>query len=572
MLSYLRIRGLALLDDVSLDFAPGMNVLTGETGAGKSIIVDALSLLRGSRAKAEIVREGTDSAIVDAQFEPAGGAASSLQTILEEHGLPHEEPEAIVVQRVVPRAGRGRCVVQATVTTQAALSRVGEELLDICSQHEHHFLTHTARHLDVLDSYAGLGDEVGAYGERYRSLREARAALEDMRARTHERAQRADFLRFQIEEIERVGPEPGEYDALRKRLLLLRDARRWAELARDINVMLYEDDDAIATRLAGLAERARAGEDGSEMLAQIREQLSAAQIACEEAAHMAARFGDELEIDPRELESAEDRLHELESLRRKHGLEVDELAERAQAMREELANLDHADEHLAALEVRVEELEQGCMRAADELHERRTLAADGLAHAVEHELVALNIPAARLEVRIERGELGPHGVDHVEFLFSANRGESVAPLRKVASGGELSRVLLALKGVLAQQDRVSTYVFDEVDAGVGGAVAEAIGRRLRQAAADHQVLCITHLPQIAAFADAHYRVEKRTHKGRTITRVVRLSDEERVEELARMLGGAKITKSAREHAAQLIAEASRPKAARGKRRASARAS
>jgi DNA repair protein RecN (Recombination protein N) len=569
MLSYLRIRGLALLDDVSLDFSSGMNVLTGETGAGKSIIVDALSLLRGSRGKAELVREGTEAAIVDAQFEPGPATAASVAELLAEHGLPDEEAEAVVVQRVVPRSGRGRCVVQATVTTQAALGRVGEELLDICSQHEHHFLTHTARHLEVLDAYAGLEDEVAGYHDRYRAWREARGALVDLRSRTAERAQRADFLRFQIEEIERVAPEPGEHEALRRRLTLLRDARRWAEFARDVHGMLYEDDDAIAATLGGLAERARAGEDGSSVLTQIREQITAAQVACEEAAQLAARFGDELEVDPRELEAAEDRLHELESLRRKHGLDVDALAERAVAMRDELAELDHADEHLAALEARVQELEQACLRAADELHERRSVAAEGLGHAVEHELAALHIPGARLEVRLERGELGPHGVDRVEFLFTANPGEPLAPLRKVASGGELSRVLLALKGVLAAQDRVSTYVFDEVDAGVGGAVAEAIGRRLRQAAADHQVLCITHLPQIAAFADAHYRVEKRTRKGRTITRVVQLTEEERVEELARMLGGAKVTRSAREHAAQLIAEARRPKA-RSRKRAAAR--
>jgi DNA repair protein RecN (Recombination protein N) len=576
MLSYLRIRGLALLDDVSLDFSSGMIVLTGETGAGKSIIVDALSLLRGSRGKAELVREGAQGAIVDAQFEPGPATASAVRELLAAHGLPEEEPETVVVQRLVPRSGRGRCVVQATVTTQTALGRIGEELLDICSQHEHHFLTHTARHLEVLDAYAGLEDEVAAYHERYRLWREARTSLADLRSRTAERAQRADFLRFQIEELDRVGPEPGEHDALRRRLSLLRDARRWAELARDVHGTLYEEDDAIAARLAGLAERARGGEEGSQLLAQIREQLTAAQIACEEAAQMAARFGDELEVDPRELEAAEDRLHELESLRRKHGLEVDELAERATAMRNELAELDHADDHLAALESRVHELEQACMRAADELHERRSLAAQGLGHAVERELAALHIPAARLEVRLEAVELGPHGVDRVEFLFTANPGEPLSPLRKVASGGELSRVLLALKGVLAAQDRVSTYVFDEVDAGVGGAVAEAIGRRLRQAAVDHQVLCITHLPQIAAFADAHYRVEKLSRKGRTITRVVRLSDDDRVEELARMLGGAKVTRSAREHAAQLIAEARRPpqkssKPARGRRRASARA-
>jgi DNA repair protein RecN (Recombination protein N) len=227
-------------------------------------------------------------------------------------------------------------------------------------------------------------------------------------------------------------------------------------------------------------------------------------------------------------------------------------------MREELEELEHAADHLAALQARTEELEASCRRLAGDLHDRRAQAADGLGRAVERELAALQIPNARLEVALEQDlNPGPRGFDQVEFLFSANRGEPVAPLRRVASGGELSRVLLAIKGVLAAGDRVATYVFDEVDAGVGGAVAEAIGQRLRQAAAGHQVLCITHLPQIAAFADAHFRVEKHTRAGRTVTAVVRLSDEERVEELARMLGGKKVTHSAREHAVALLAQSRR---------------
>jgi DNA repair protein RecN (Recombination protein N) len=266
---------------------------------------------------------------------------------------------------------------------------------------------------------------------------------------------------------------------------------------------------------------------------------------------MAARFADDLEIEPGELEIAEDRLHALESLRRKHGVDVDDLAERVEAMREELEELDHAEEHVMALQARTQELEDACTKRARALHEARAAAAQGLATGIVDELAALHIKGARVEVRMQdAGSLGPRGGDEVEFLFSANPGEPVAPLRRVASGGELSRVLLAIKSVLCSEDRVATYVFDEVDAGVGGAVAEAIGRRLKRAATSHQVLCITHLPQIAAFADAHFRVEKRTHKGRTKARVVRLDDEERVEELARMLGGKATT--ARDHARQLL--------------------
>ncbi len=560
MLSYLRVRGLALLDDVALELVPGMNVLTGETGAGKSIIVDALSLLRGARGRVELVRNGEDAAVVDAQFDLPPDTATRIGALLEERGVPAGDAGALVVQRVVPTSGRGRSFLQAELTTQAVLGEVGEMLIDICSQHEHHSLVNVARHLELLDGYAHLDAALEEYGALYRDYRKTSADLADLRARTAEGIARADYLRFQIDEIDRVAPEPGEHDVLRRRVVLLGDARRWAELAGDAQDQLYEAEDSVAVRIAGLLERARRGAEESERLAAIVEQLSTAQAAVEEAAQLATRFGHELELDPAELEQAEERLHALESLRRKHGVEPDALIDRRDAMREELDALDHAEERLAELERRAGELRSACTDKALELRSARKAAAQGLARALEQELVALHIATARLAARVEPvpgDEPGPRGLDRVELLFSANPGEPPAPLNRVASGGELSRVLLALKNVLGDDDRVATYVFDEVDAGVGGAVAEAIGLRLRHAASDHQVLCITHLPQIAAFADAHFRVEKRAEGGRTVTRVVRLPDDERIEELARMLGGARVTESAREHARQLRAEALR---------------
>jgi len=575
VLSYLHIRGLALLDDVALELGRGMNVLTGETGAGKSIIVDALALLRGARGRAEIVRQGADAARASAQFELDAGALRRLAPALDELGI-GEGREALVLERVVGRAGRGRSVVQAVLTTQGMLERVGEQLIDICSQHEHHSLTHVARHIDLLDAYAGLDADAAAYAEQYREWQAAAQAAADLRRRAAEGAARADFLRFQIEEIDRVDPEPGELAALRQRALLLRDAHRWAAFARQAHDVLYESDDAIAGRLAILLDEARRGADSSRLLGEIQEQLVAAQVACEEAAAAAARFANEMSFEPGDLEQVEERLHDLETLKRKHGGDLEALPAKVAAMREELSQLDHADAHLEALDAREQELLGKCLQRAAGLHARRAAAAEGLGRAVEAELAALHIPRARLEARVEElppAQLGPRGLDRVEFMFSANPGEPVAALNRVASGGELSRVLLAIKSVLSTGDSVTTYVFDEVDAGVGGAVAESIGRRLHGASRQRQVLCITHLPQIAAFADAHFRVEKHTQAGRTITRVIKLSDEERVEELARMLGGSRVTTSAREHAHALIAEAratpTRKKEPRSGRRAQA---
>jgi DNA repair protein RecN (Recombination protein N) len=574
VLDYLRVRGLALLDDVALEFEPGMNVLTGETGAGKSIIVDALTLLRGSRGRAELVREGDDAARVEAQFAVRGAIAHQLGPSLERLGVELED-EALVLERRIRRSARGRVAIQSNLCTLAVLAEVGGELVEICSQHEHHSLTHVAHHLELLDAYAeldGPGGPLAGYAEHYRRWRELADRIADIREREAERLQRADYLRFQIDELERISPEPGEYDELRGRLAVLRGAHELAGFAQEARASLYEDDDAMASQLAVLLERARRLPEGLAALDEIAEQLEAAQIACEEAASAAVRLADEIEVGPGELERAQERLHELERLRRKHGCELDELIERTQAMRDELDALDSTEDELAELEREEAKLRRACAKRADALHEARLAAAEGLARAIEAELDALHIPGARLSVellplaaadvpRADAGEdeaaprLGPRGRDRAELRFSANAGEPLAPLNKVASGGELSRVLLAVKSVLSTAQRVATYVFDEVDAGVGGAVAEAIGLRLRRAASSHQVLCITHLPQIAAYADAHFRVRKQVVEGRTVTRVERLDDDARVEELARMLGGKRVTRSAREHARALLEQA-----------------
>ena len=585
MLDYLHVRGLALLDDVALEFASGMNVLTGETGAGKSIIVDALTLLRGVRGRAELIREGEQVARVEAQFA-ARELSPALIERLEELGSTPQDG-ALVLERRLRRAGRGRVAIQSNLTTLAALTEVGGELIEICSQHEHHSLTNVAHHLELLDAYAELDGPAGAradYAGHYRQWRALADRITEIHAREAERLQRADYLRFQIDELERISPEAGEHDELRGRVELLRRSHELAHFAADAQAELYDNDDAIASRLAMLHDRAQRLPEGLAVLDELGEQLEAARIASEEAAAAASRLADAIEFGPGELERTQERLHELERLRRKHGCEVDELVERSTSMREELDSLDSAEEELASLELQAERSLSAARERADALHEARLAAAEGLARAIETELTALHIPGARLTVELSpleaqpaaavAGEpaaarLGPHGRDRAELRFCANPGEPLAPLNRVASGGELSRVLLAIKSVLSTQTQVATYVFDEVDAGVGGAVAEAIGMRLRKAASHHQVLCITHLPQIAACADAHFRVRKQVLDGRTVTRVERLSEEERVEELARMLGGKKVTLSAREHARALIEQArsSKPSGRKSKAKA-----
>ncbi len=560
MLTFLRIRGLALLDDVTLELERGMNVLTGETGAGKSIIIDALTLLRGTKARAEIIRAGDDATRVDAQFELSPVLTARATMVLEPHGITAgEDPESWVVQRVVPRAGRGRCFVNAQLTTREVLAELGELLIDVCSQHEHHSLTQVARHIELLDAHAGLDASLAKYSQAYLQYRAQLAERQALAAKCRDAAARGEFLRFQLEELDRVAPQPGEYDELKSKLELLRDAQRWADYSRDAESLLYEAEDSVILRLGRLIERAKRGTESSSRLALLVDQLEAGRAACEEALVLVQRFGTELELSPGAVETAEERLHELSTLRRKHGGDLEDLATRRQQMAAELETLENVDERLKSLDQASEQQRASCVEIALGLRNSRRKAASQLSAALESGLVALHIPRARFEVQLQSlppEQLGPKGLDRVEFLFSANPGEPPASLSRVASGGELSRVLLAIRGAVANASAgVATYVFDEVDAGVGGAVAEAIGQRLALAAKGTQVLCITHLPQIAAFAEAHFRVEKRVIDERTTTRVVRLNMEERVEELARMLGGARVTDTAREHARQLIAEA-----------------
>lgn len=555
MLDYLRIEGLALIDELSLDLSGGMNVLTGETGAGKSIIVDALTLLRGARGRTDLVRDGQTHAQVQAQFA-LPQKDPQLDEVLAECEVELEEG-ALVVTRRIGKNGRGRSHLQGRLTTLAGLSSVGEVLMDICSQHEHHSLTHVSRHIDLLDAYAKLGPALQAYQSAYAKVRQTQTEIEDLTQQAKDRGQRMDFLRFLLDELDKTPLEVERYEEAKERRDLLRGAQHWAQFARDCKYSLYEADDSVWGKIASLMDRCERGRaQQPPALQELLEPLRAASMNIEEANAAADRLARQLDTEPGELEQLEEEISELDHLQRKHGCDVQTLAQKRDEMREELETLTHVEDRMEQLEAELHKAQAHAMTLAKALHQTRQSAAKRLAKAVEAELHALHMPNARFALRfasIESGaELGPRGIDEVEFVFSANAGESMSPLHKVASGGELSRVLLAVKGVLSTGDCVVTYVFDEVDTGVGGAVAEAIGQRLAKTSKERQVLCVTHLPQIAAFADQHFFVEKHRSKDRTVTRVRTLTMTERIEELARMIAGAKVTQSARDHARALL--------------------
>ncbi len=552
MLTYLRIRGLALLSDVALELGPGLTVLTGETGAGKSIIAEALLLLRGVRSRPELVRSGEAALSVDAQFELAAAPLRAAQAAAEERGLELGAATELLTQRVVQRSGRGRCLLQGGLVQNAAFAAVGAHLVSVCSQHEHHSLVSVARHLELVDAYAGLEELVEEYAGAWSALRDAERASAAAAEEAAQLEQRSALLRHTVDELAGLEPVAGQWEELARQFELLSRASQYLEYAQEVRERLYDADNCVLGEISRLLNVAQSGAEHSPQLKGICEELGAVQAACEEAARHASRLENQLEVDPGGLRAVEQRMDALASAAGKYRVDPARLSELLEERSAELAGLENHSERQRTLEQRALELRSRASALAAVLSERRRAACKRMAEELRGELDELCMPAASLEAQIATDTtLGPRGADRVELQFSANAGEPMAPLSQVASGGELSRVLLAIQGVLSRGDSVATYVFDEVDAGVGGAVAEAIGRRLRRISKERQVLCITHLPQIAVFADAHFRVEKGVEEGRTVTNVVALDETESIEEVARMLAGARVTKSALEHAREL---------------------
>jgi DNA repair protein RecN (Recombination protein N) len=560
MLTCLRVRHLAIIDRLEVELGPGLNVITGETGAGKSILIDALGLVLGERGRPELVRTGAKQAEVEALFD-VGDDPEALAR-LEASGL-DPEPE-LVVRRVVNASGRTRAYLNGRLASAGQLAELVGGLVDISSQHEHHTLVDPGTHLGFLDAFGKLDALREAVRRAHRELREADEALREVEDAVAQRSEREDLLRFQIREIDELDPQPGEADALGEERERLRHAERLATAAGGAEDALYARDGALCEQLGRIAHELREAAGIDPALTPMAEALQSATTQLEEAARELGAYARDVTVDPERLAEVEDRMHRLERLMRKYGGDVDGvLAFRAEAA-EELEGLDRAEERIEALERAREAALAEAADAARKLSAERRAIAEDLGTRISEELGSLGMGGARVEVQVEplvekRGELtvdgarlSETGIDRVEFLIAPNKGEEPRALRKIASGGELSRAMLAIKRVLAGVGRAGLYVFDEVDSGVGGAVAEVIGRKLVDVAAHHQVICITHLAQIAVYADRHYRVLKEVEGERTRSRIERLSDDERLEEVARMVGGLKITERTRKAAAEML--------------------
>lgn len=537
MLAVLRVRQLAIIDELEVEFGSGLNVVTGETGAGKSILVSALQLVLGARGRPELVRAGAARAEVEALFELDDRDRARLARLGMEAG------DELVIRRVVEAEGRTRAWIDGSLATAQQLARLAAGLVDISSQHEHHSLVDASTHLGYLDAYAGLGAEAEALGQAWTAWK--RVAEDLARLQAAVRDGRGDLVRYQLAELERgdAGPD-AEAEAAR-----LRHAAQLAEWTGRAEEAVYSGDEAASAVLGRALAWVAQAEAVDPALARVREQLAGALAEVEDIGRQLGRYARGVRGDPERLAELEGRLAEARRLKRKYGEDLDAARARLQA---EHAELERAADRLAELADQEANARRALEGAAGALSARRRAEAARLGSAITAELASLGMGEARVQVGVDDAGISATGIDAVEFLIATNRGEPPRPLRRVASGGELSRALLAIKRVLAQVGPVGLYVFDEVDTGVGGAVAEAIGQKLGEVARHHQVLCITHLPQIAAQGTVHFHVKKEVVGERTKSSITRLGTEERVEEVARMLGGARVTEAQRAAAREMV--------------------
>ncbi len=546
-----------------MTFGPGLNVLSGETGAGKTIIMTALGLLLGGRASPDLIRRGAKEAIVEGAFELEG----ELPPPAASEWLSEENPRELLLRRTIAESGRTRVTINDNLATVQALARLGANLVQIYGQHEQQALLLRDNHLTTLDHHAGLVRELAAYRGIYARVCELRSRLAESEQRERDRSDLLEIARFRLKELERAELVIGEDDRLAAERLMLANASKLAEAANSVEQMLYAAEGA-AIDLLSKAE-IQLGESAAldPELGEPRDLIAAARANLEEAAHFLRGYADRIEADPARLDQIEARVNELSRLKRKYGGTLETAIAALEQARREIVELEAASTSRAELEAELNRAMVELTALARRLSEHRTRSGSELARQMNSELKTLGMRNAIFEIRIlplstpmdsvvsDGLALGPDGADSVEFYLAPNLGQSAMPLARIASGGELSRVMLALKRLEARKRGVTTLIFDEVDAGIGGAVAEIVGRKLKQLARFHQILCVTHLAQIAAFGDSHFVAEKEERHGVTRSRVTGLRDDDRPAEIARMLGGDETNDKFLRAAHELIARA-----------------
>lgn len=551
MLHTLRIQNYALIDDVEVQFTPGFNVLTGETGAGKSIVIHALDLILGARASSDAVRSGTKQAKIDAIFL-ISAPSPTLQTLLDDNAIDLEGDE-LHITRIVSAEGRSRAYICGALVPVSILAAIGDELIDLHGQHEHQSLLHPEKQRDVLDRYSGSLTLIEKLHNAVQAWANTRKSISELESSDREQTRHLEFLKFELEEIENAGLEPGEDELLESRRNRITNAEAIYQSTAQIRASLSDSETAppvtdqlgIACReLENLSALDSAYTPILDALEDTREQINAQMEAIQQ-------LSDSIEYDPQELDSINVRLNLVRDLKRKYGDTLDAILTYADEARAKITAYEDRDSNLASLKNEEVILHDKAMKLAQKLSTERQNNARKLTVQITALLQDLGMSGAIFDIKFNETSLGLSGIDEIEYQLMANPGEPAKALRQVASGGEISRIMLAIKSVFADTDDIPTLIFDEIDSGVGGAIANQIGERLKNLAKNHQTLCITHLPQIAAAADAHYHVSKSTTNKKTTTYVAVIENSDRVEEVARLLDGA-ITPLSKDHAAALL--------------------
>jgi DNA repair protein RecN (Recombination protein N) len=560
MLTALTIRHIALIDQISLDFAPGMTTLTGETGAGKSILIDAIGLIQGERANTQLIRAGEEEAEVIAVFEFA--AAGPVAEFLQEQELLDEE---LIIRRTLNREGRGKIWINGRPATAATLKALSMLLIDVHGQHHNQKLLEKRYQRALLDSFGGLEGDVRQLGQIARELRRLQTLRDEAVREARTRTDRRQLLAFQLEEIDMLSPEPDEFNRLHQQLTRLSRQDEWRGTLATQLERLFDADDNIHDRLgqSGQALDRLLGLDAR--LAPLVDALEIARIQVSETADSLRDALNETEDDPAELDRVQQRLDQLHQLARKHRIPPEQLDDHIAALRTEADALERGEADSASLDEQITTQGRQYDQLADAVTQRRLTAARTLEQAVTESIRQLGMPHGGIEIRVSPAEPSPeqraeHGHDEIVFLISANRGQPKQPLDQIASGGELARVSLAFKTLTAAFDPVETFIFDEVDTGIGGAIAEIVGRHLRALGQTRQVFCVTHLPQVAAQGQHQIQVQKQHHETGTITEITPLTETTRIEEIARMMGGIEVTEQTRKLAQEMIAQGGQQKA------------
>jgi len=561
MLQELRIKNFAVIDAVELQLEAGLNSLTGETGAGKSIILNALGLISGNRGSIDVIRHNQDEASVEALFE---AIPEHVQQKLQKAGI--DFVDELIIRRVISRSGKHRIFINGALCQLNFLAEIGRSLVHIYGQHEHHTLLDPENHLELLDSFGNLGEQTARMAKEYRALGTAWESLREVRESVERRKKERELLKAQVEEIANAKLYMGEEEELQEKKNILAHAEKLYQGSLEGQELLYEGESALVSRLGRYGNRLKELAAIDSGLQPTLELLNSALAQLNEANNELRHYAERVHFEPGALEQLEDRLAEIHRLKRKYNGNVEEVLKLQAQAESELRSLDRSEEEIPGLERAFEAAGHTAWEAAGALSLERERVAKRFKRALEKELKSLGLAGTVFEVRfldlvdkefeppfvLGRKRITLKGIDQVEFYFSPNPGEPPKPLAKIASGGELSRLMLAIKSLVLTPGDIPTLLFDEVDAGIGGAVAEIVGKKLKQVAATHQVICVTHLPQIAALADSHHIVRKEVARGRTTSQVQKLNEKERVEEVARMLGGLTITEKTRRAAAEMV--------------------